>query len=306
MEFLMTLDVESFSIPLNRCDSSTGERVWKIGIPLIINLLSKYDVKATFYFTGEFAEIVPNALDFVSDHDHEIGCHGYDHTPDRAFDVLSYEEQLTELKRARRLIEGITGGRITSFRAPMLRINEDTIRALETAGFKTDSSVCPQRFDGPFTFGSRRKLRWLISPRMPYHPSRESVFRRGDSKILEIPISAMILPFIGTTIRMMPNVLRLLRKMLFIESRISGKPVVLLFHPNECIDYSEVKTTRRARDPVSFFFADYLRQRLKLKNLGRKAIGLIEDVLRSARDFGFDFVCAEDFRRMYDGGFRAR
>ena len=50
----------------------------------------------------------------------------------------------------------------------MLRINEDTVRALEEAGFKTDSSVSSQRFDGPFTFGAKRKLKWLYAPGKPY------------------------------------------------------------------------------------------------------------------------------------------
>jgi len=38
------------------------------------------------------------------------------------------------LKKAKRVIEGVAG-RIESFRAPMLRINEDTVRALEETGF---------------------------------------------------------------------------------------------------------------------------------------------------------------------------
>ena len=306
MEFLMTLDVESFSIPLNRCDPSMASKVSEIGIPAVMDVLAKYDVKATFYFTGEFVELSPEALDTVADHDHEIGCHGYDHTPDRAFDILSYEEQLMELKRAKRLIENTSGKKIRSFRAPMLRINEDTVRALEKVGFKTDSSVCPQRFDGPFTFGSKRKIGWLLAPRKPYYLSKESVFRRGDSNILEIPISAMILPLIGTTIRIMPNILKMLRKILYLESKASGKPIVLLFHPNECIDRDKVEVTKRAKDPITFLFADLIRQRLKLRNLGKKAIHLIDEVLKSAKNFGFDFVSADGFRRIYDGGLRTR
>ena len=66
-------------------------------------------------------------------------------TPERAFDMLSYEEQVNGLKKAKTVIEGVAG-RVESFRAPMLRINEATVRALEEAGFKTDSSVASQRY----------------------------------------------------------------------------------------------------------------------------------------------------------------
>ena len=172
----MTIDVESFSIPLNRCDSETGKKVYEVGLPLLLDLFAKYDIKGTFYFTGEMAEAFPEAIELVKAWGHEIGCHGYDHSPERAFDVLGYDEQIAELMRAKKVIEKVAG-KIESFRAPALRINEDTIRALEETGFTSDSSVCSQRFDGPFTFGSKRKLKWLFAPRKPYFLSYDSIIR---------------------------------------------------------------------------------------------------------------------------------
>ena len=145
MHFLMTVDVESFSIPLNREDAEIARLVYEIGLPRLLDLLSKDDIKCTFYFTGMFAEQSPESVELVKEHGHEIGCHGYDHSPEKAFDLLSYDEQLKELKKAKTVIEGVAG-RIESFRAPMLRMNEATVRALEEAGFKTDSSVASQRY----------------------------------------------------------------------------------------------------------------------------------------------------------------
>jgi peptidoglycan/xylan/chitin deacetylase (PgdA/CDA1 family) len=94
----------------------------------------------------------------VKGNGHEIGCHGYDHSPEKAFDLLSYEEQVNELKKGKKAIGEVAGG-IESFRAPMLRINEATVRALEETGFRSDSSIASQRFDGPLTFGSKKKLK---------------------------------------------------------------------------------------------------------------------------------------------------
>src|SRR3972149_7164907 len=170
MYFLMTNDVESFSIPLNKLDLSTSKHVYEVGLPRLLDVYSKHDIKSTFYFTGEIAELVPEAIELVLDHGHEIGCHGYDHSPHRAFDSMVLEEQVVELNRAKAAIECIAG-KIYDFRAPMLRINENTIRALEQTGFNTDSSIASQRFDGPLTFGSKRKLKWLVAPRFPYYPS---------------------------------------------------------------------------------------------------------------------------------------
>jgi len=299
MHFMMTIDVECFSIPLNRCDNDTGREVYEAGLPRLLGLLARHDVQGTFYFTGKMAEMFPEAIELVMGYGHEIGCHGYDHSPEKAFDLLSYDEQLKELRKAKTVIEGVAG-RIESFRAPMLRINEDTVRALEEAGFKTDSSVASQRFDGPLTFGAKRKLKWLYAPRKPYMISYDSVVKSGSSNILEIPISAAIFPFIGTTMRISPFITKILQKYLYHESKKTGKPIVFLFHPNECLDIgNEIVTTRRTSNPVEYLFADVIRHKLKLKNLGLASLKLLGEVITSAKEFGFEFVSVMEYRKLY-------
>lgn len=298
MYFLMTNDVESFSIPLNKLDPNTAKDVYKIGLPRLLDVYARHDIKGTFYFTGEMAELVPEAVELVMEHGHEIGCHGYDHSHEHAFDSMGFEEQVAELQKAKNIIEGIAG-RISDFRAPMLRINESTIRALEYTGFNTDSSISSQRFDGPLTFGSKRKLKWLVAPRSPYYPSYRSVVKRGDSKILEIPISAFIFSYIGTTMRVSPIILKILEKFLFTESIRTEKPLVFLMHPNECLDVKNgVKPVRRAKHMVEYVFADALRYELKQKNLGVKAIKLIDDVIWRAKDADFEFVTVQEYRKL--------
>ncbi|MDY6865408.1 MAG: polysaccharide deacetylase family protein [Halobacteriota archaeon] len=295
----MTNDVESFSISLNRCDMDTAQEVYKVGLPRLLEVLSKHDIQSTFYFTGKMAEILPESLELVKEHGHEIGCHGYDHSPDKAFDLLSYEEQIYELQEAKKAIEPIAGT-ITSFRAPALRTNKFTVKALEDSGFSTDSSVAPQRFDGPLTFGSKKKLRWILAPRKPFFSSYDSLTKKGDSNILELPISAMMLPFIGTTMRVSPTVTRLLKRYLYMESKMTDKPIVFLFHPNECLDAgSKIITTKRTDNPIEYLFADLIRQRLKLKNLGKKSIKLLDEILESAENYGFQFISSREYRNLF-------
>ena len=300
MYFLMTNDVESFSIPLNRYDAETAKEVYNVGLPRLLDLYARHDIKCTFYFTGMFAEQSPESVELVKEHGHEIGCHGYDHSPEKAFDVLSYEEQVNELKKAKRVIEGVAG-RIESFRAPMLRINEDTIRALEETGFYSDSSIASQRFDGPLTFGSKKKLKWLVAPRKPYMISHDSIVKSGSSNILEIPISAALFPFIGTTMRISPFVTKILQKYLYHESKRTDKPIVFLFHPNECLDIGEkIAATRRTNSSMEYLFADVIRHKLKLKNLGLASLKLLDDGLTSAREYGFEFVSAREYKKIFE------
>ena len=77
MHFLMTTDVESFSIPLNREDSDVAKQIYEVGFPHLLDLYARYDIKCTFYFTGMFAEQSPESVELVKEHGHEIGCHGY-------------------------------------------------------------------------------------------------------------------------------------------------------------------------------------------------------------------------------------
>ncbi|MEA1906479.1 MAG: hypothetical protein U9N12_05935 [Euryarchaeota archaeon] len=55
MYFPITNDVEAHSPSLNREDSGTVDLVHKVGLPRLLDLLSKHDVSSTFYFTGMFA-----------------------------------------------------------------------------------------------------------------------------------------------------------------------------------------------------------------------------------------------------------
>lgn len=294
----MTNDVESFSIQLNKLDSGTAKEVYKIGLPRLLDIYAKHDIKSTFYFTGEIAELVPESVDLVIDHGHDIGCHGYNHLHNSTFDSMPLDEQIKELKKAKYVLEDIAG-KVTDFRAPALRINENTIHALEKTGFNTDSSVASQRFDGPFTFGSKRKVKWLIAPRNPYYPSYNSIFRKGYSNILEIPISAFILSYIGTTLRLNSRILRILEKFLFIEANQNNKPIVFIMHPNECLDSKGgIIPEKRTNNYLEHIFADTLRYKLKNRNLGTKALELLDDLIIRAKTAGFEFVTVSEYCKL--------
>lgn len=296
----MTNDVEETSIVNNNLSYNTASKVSKEGLPSLIDLYSKYDVESTFYFTGTFAKNFPDSVQKVIDNGHEVGCHGYSHHPHHAFDVLTPKEQYIHLLKAKKEIESISG-RIEAFRAPALRLGTQTLTILENLGFRTDSSVASQRFDGPLTFGSLEKLKWLSSPRLPYFPNPKNPCQKGQSKILEIPVSALIVAYQGTTMRISPTFNNLLGNYLFHESKKTNKPIVFLYHPNEAITESPTssKINRRSRSYIGYIFGDLLRHRLKNNNLGPKSLHLLEGIIKKSIDHGFDFVSAKKFRKKF-------
>ena len=287
----MTNDVETTSIVNGGLRDETGEKVWKEGLPMLLDLYDKYEVKATFFYIANFAKQHPEIIKIVQKRGHEIACHGLTHQHDKAFDVMSYAEQLEHLVTAKKILEDIAGEEVLSFRAPALRVNFDTPRALVDAGFKFDSSVAPQRMDMFMSLGSKNKLQWFGAPRTPYIASTENLARKGDSDITEVPVSSFVVPYIGTFMRISPSLNALTRRLLYIETRRTNKPINFLIHPNEVIteDDLHTKTQRRASSYVGYLLSDVLRRKLKRKNLGTDALNLFEEEVKywSSKDYSF-------------------
>lgn len=297
MRFLLTADVELTWLPENRERSDVAQEVLRTGLPRVLDTCARFDIPATFYFTANLVQLEPACIDLVREAGHEVGCHGLRHNPGDGYDRMSREAQRESLSTARAVLEEHGAGPVQSFRAPEARIGPDTVSALSELGFTSDSSVCPQRFDGPFSHGFRQKIPWLFAPRRPYFLSTRSIAAPGDTKVLEIPISALVFPFIGTTMRVSPSVCRLLRRELFWEARRRPEfPVVFLFHPNECLDDLPGRVAGAVRNQT---VADALKSSLKLRNLGVRAVRLLEEILAAAKGAGFEFTTATRMRAEY-------
>lgn len=295
---LITNDVETTSILNHALRDATGAYVLNQGMPRLLDLYEKFGVKATFFYTGHIARLYPEVVKMAHRRGHEVGSHGLTHEVDKAFDLLSPEEQLSHLRQSKQILEDIIGEEVVSFRAPAARVDKRIPEVLLEAGFKVDSSVASQRLDMMFSFGAVKKMHWLTAPRKAYFTRTDNIFRKGDSGLLELPISALGFPYIGTFMRLAPTLNRFTRRMLYLETLCNGRQFVFLTHPNEFID--EEKTTdvveRRAKNYISYLLGDVLRHKLKVKNLGEKAMPIYERELSFFQDKGFDFVtCKEVF-----------
>ena len=297
---LFTNDVETTSI-LNHCLSDdTGRFVADQGMPRLLELYDRYNVHTTFFFTGHIAKLYPQAVRMAMDYGHEVGSHGLTHEVSKAFDVMSPTEQLEHLRQSKAILEDITGQEVISFRSPAARVPKDFPHTLQKAGFFIDSSVSSQRLDMFFSFGSLNKLHWITAPRKAYRSRANNIFRKGDDGIFEIPISAMGFPYIGTFMRIAPILNRLTRRMLYAETLVNGRQFVFLTHPNEFIDEprSDRPIQRRASNPIAYLLGDVIRHQLKVKNLGAKALPLLEHELQFFTEHNFQFLtCKELYRQ---------
>lgn len=294
---LLTNDVETTSIWFNSLRDETGQKVLEEGMPILLDVYARYNVKSTFFFTAYIADRFPEIVKMIIRDGHEVASHGKSHIKENGFDVMPLHKQKEHLDYSKKLLEDISGLEVVSFRAPALRVNNDTVQALVETGFKYDSSVASQRFDFFMSFGGIKKLNWLAAPRLPYRVSEDSIFRKGQSPLIEIPLTALVTPYVGTTMRIMPGYTAFQRRILHLETRLTGKPIVFDIHPNEFIDETEEPRVieRRSSNPLTYLMQDWIRSKLKVKNLGDSAIPLYEDMVSFYAEQRYQFSTIREY-----------
>ena len=141
----------------------------------ILNILEKYNVKATFFIVGWIAEKHPELVREISKRGHEIGCHSYKHQRIHTFTEEAFKE---DTRKAKEIIEDISGRQVVGYRAPTYSITRDTLWALEILaklGFTYDSSIFPIYHDN---YGIPD------APRFPY--------KHEGLDLIEYPISTAL------------------------------------------------------------------------------------------------------------------
>jgi len=294
---LITNDVETTSILNHKLRDKTSNYLLAQGMPRLLDLYDEYNIKTTFFFTGYVARLKPALVKMASDRGHEIASHGLRHRVEDAFDILPLKMQIAHLRESKNILEDICGTEVISFRAPAARANYNLPIALEESGYRIDSSVSPQRLDMMFSFGSMKKLNWIVAPRMPYFADRNNIFRKGNSPILEIPISAFGFPYIGTFMRICPALNRVTRMALYLETTLNNRPIIFVTHPNEFIDEDREagELERRVKYYFSYLLGDVIRHKLKVRNLGEKALPLLDRELAFFSERGFSFMRCRDY-----------
>ncbi len=114
--------------------SLTFDAAWDDGdTDKLIEILDKYNVKATFFMVGTWVEKYPASVKKFADHGHEIMNHSDTHPH---INQLSDEKVKEEIQSCADKIETLTGKRPTLFRGPYGEYNNTVIRAAEELGHR--------------------------------------------------------------------------------------------------------------------------------------------------------------------------
>lgn len=102
-------------------------------IPVILDVLDEYGVKATFFIGGSWADDNAETLRAIASRGHELGNHGYFH---RDQDKLSYEKNAEEIRLCGELVEMLSGVRPELFAPPSGAYSANTVDAADALGYK--------------------------------------------------------------------------------------------------------------------------------------------------------------------------
>jgi polysaccharide deacetylase family protein (PEP-CTERM system associated) len=150
------------------------------GLDVLLDLCDEANVHATFFVLGHQAEKTPEVIRKVHDRGHEIACHGYSHR--FIYEQTPQQFQL-EVRRAKQVLEQITGDSVDGFRAPFFSITEKSVWALDLLleeGFRYDSSLFPVL---NYRYGLRAAARVPGTIKTP-----------AGASLFEIPLSTVRFP----------------------------------------------------------------------------------------------------------------
>ena len=111
---------------------SQGAYGWKVGMPRVLNLLDRYQIKATFFIPGEVAERHAALVREVVDRGHEVAHHSYSH---RWIVTLTPEEEREEMRKGMEILTSLAGVRPRGWRSPAAEFSDITLGLIQEYGF---------------------------------------------------------------------------------------------------------------------------------------------------------------------------
>lgn len=138
---LLSFDIEEFDMPFEYGKTISFEDQMSIsieGTSLILDLLEKHQVKATFFSTVIFAINAPEIIQRIVNEGHEIASHSYYHSDFKVEHLLESKEKL----------EQITNTKVIGFRMPRMQPVDE--KEIYKAGYIYNSSINPTYLPGRY------------------------------------------------------------------------------------------------------------------------------------------------------------
>jgi peptidoglycan/xylan/chitin deacetylase (PgdA/CDA1 family) len=262
-----------------------------------LRLFDAHGVQATFFAVGSDLEHPDRAEAVCAARaaGHEIASHGMHHI--LGMQLLSKARKLEEIACAEQQIAAVVGRAPVGFRCPACDVDEEMLAILVERGYLYDASLLPSIFARAMSLSVRvfaasgfrprhkfGKWRYALAPPKPYRPNPAAIWREGQGRIVEFPMTVSPLlryPFYGTPVVALG---RRGFELLFRMVRRRRGPVNFTFHLCDLVD--------PACDPIGPDLARLPNVNIPLAQKERWAHGIVE-----ALKTRYEFHTTEDICR---------
>lgn len=232
---------------------------------VILGLLEKHRVKATFFVLGWIAEKYPGLVRKIRRKGHEMGYHSYYHTRPCDEGAAKFD---ADLKKGLGLLESILGEKVVYYRAPFFSCNGLSgwlTEVLMKNGIQVSSSVKAYSESNGIKFGNA-----------------PVIIENGEQKIIELPLSRINLAIIKPVISG-SGYFRLLPLSIHRKYYHNNKYSMTYFHP------------RDFDDAVPFSnMLPFSRNILNKSGIGN-TVNKLDSLMEK-----FEFVCFDQARKMVE------
>ena len=138
---LLSFDIEEFDMPFEYNKTISFEEQMRVsitGTTIILDILDKHKIKATFFSTATFAINAPEIMERIVKEGHEIASHTYYHSQFKTEDLLASKQKLEE----------ITNTEVVGFRMPRMQPVDE--KEIFKAGYIYNSSLNPTYLPGRY------------------------------------------------------------------------------------------------------------------------------------------------------------
>ncbi len=111
---------------------------------IVLDILKRRDIKATFFILGWIAERKPELVKEIACRGHEIASHGYKHELLHKIDDSAVE---SDIRKSAEILNPLSKNKVIGYRAPSFSITKAASRALKAMNFVYDASLNDFQFN---------------------------------------------------------------------------------------------------------------------------------------------------------------